>query len=848
MAFLKQHGRACLNNGYNIYPVKPRTKGIYDDDWAKSVATDELLSDWLEDQPKAGISIICGDVIAIDVDVYDEQTARDLTNMAFDRFGTTLRRVGMPPKALLLYRVEEPIKKLMTGFYMTGERKSRVEVLGKGQQFVAFNIHPDTNQPYQWFGGDPSVVAVEDLEVVAPDDLLKYMKDAEKLLANRFKLAKGKNSSQLAVRNAEGEDSDDRMERIAAKKMPVKLERDEIDQRLADVSLYAGDYDFWVQVGMALHHQFRGSEEGLQIWDNWSQDADNYDAEAVVTKWASFDAKRASGSDGVTFATVLHFSNIERVEARWQKLTTYKARIRNCVEASTLVETVAKQIATDLDVTPTIRSALAGLITARSKELGVPVTLTDAKKFLRPLNSSDADPDSVKEMHPWLADWVYCGPDEMFFNLKERSFLTHQAFNGRFNRFLLTRSARQEGSSRPEHTAVDIALNLAEIPFVHGVAFQPADVENEVFVSRGLKYANQWRDTGPAPVYKKNWDDEQARAVEVFVQHVHNSASEKPHILMSFLAHMVQHRGQKIRWAPLLIGPQGSGKSVWSTIMTGVLGYGNSQLIPMSVLASGYLRSLVQCELTVLDELKTRSHKYDIEVALRDLLSNSYVTTTEKFLKAMTQPNHTNFIGTSNYDDAVAIDSGDRRWYVERGVMQTKADVKAWDKANPDYFGILNSLGEDYHLSAAIKGYLLDYKISEEFTACKTSAPETVARDQMVYVNEDPMSDIVRDILERRSCSLLTLDVVSVPLLRQQLSELNVDRSYTDPADRKLPRLLRESLGMRVADWRPVKPKSVRHTLFYSLSVTTEQLRAAFRAYEPEDYFDDDDEYLDLAW
>jgi len=31
-------------------------------------------------------------------------------------------------------------------------------------------------------------------------------------------------------------------------------------------------YDDWLQVGMALHHQFDGSDEALELWDTWSSD------------------------------------------------------------------------------------------------------------------------------------------------------------------------------------------------------------------------------------------------------------------------------------------------------------------------------------------------------------------------------------------------------------------------------------------------------------------------------------------------------------------------------------------------------------------------------------------------
>jgi len=51
----------------------------------------------------------------------------------------------------------------------------------------------------------------------------------------------------------------------------------------------AEDHDEWVMVGMALYHQFDGSQEGLDLWHEWSETADNYEPEACDKRWLSFN-------------------------------------------------------------------------------------------------------------------------------------------------------------------------------------------------------------------------------------------------------------------------------------------------------------------------------------------------------------------------------------------------------------------------------------------------------------------------------------------------------------------------------------------------------------------------------
>jgi hypothetical protein len=71
----------------------------------------------------------------------------------------------------------------------------------------------------------------------------------------------------------------------------VGLSDEQLRQLLAAIS--AEDYQTWIDVGMALHHETRG--EGFELYDEWSQTASNYvGREGVGKKWESF-GKRSEG-------------------------------------------------------------------------------------------------------------------------------------------------------------------------------------------------------------------------------------------------------------------------------------------------------------------------------------------------------------------------------------------------------------------------------------------------------------------------------------------------------------------------------------------------------------------------
>ena len=83
--------------------------------------------------------------------------------------------------------------------------------------------------------------------------------------------------------------------------------------------------DDWLRIGMALHAESEGSEEGLQVYQEWSSQWHGYDAGATEAAWESF---RAGG--GVTGWAIIH----EAESWGWSDPTlTELRRIENLEEA-----------------------------------------------------------------------------------------------------------------------------------------------------------------------------------------------------------------------------------------------------------------------------------------------------------------------------------------------------------------------------------------------------------------------------------------------------------------------------------------------------------------------------------
>ena len=284
-----------LKNGYAPVCIPAGQKGPNFKGWQKhSFTTDDFPE-------RANVGIRCGDgcVAFLDIDVYcpdQVDTIKGAWMLRFDRRGTWMQRTGRAPKTGFVFRTDEPIKKRKQAVRSSGKAPidatgnqigEAVEVLGEGQQFVAFGIHPDTRQPYRWEGLDPTdnfLGPADCLPVVTiaeVDDFLAWVKtnygpvEAQQRLTARASVAYKADMPRLpdgAVSEAE------------------------VREILAHIP--ADDYDQWLRVLMGLHSL---GDHMLGIANEWSEKSDKYTQGCVEKKWRSF-----TRGEGLSWSTVCH--------------------------------------------------------------------------------------------------------------------------------------------------------------------------------------------------------------------------------------------------------------------------------------------------------------------------------------------------------------------------------------------------------------------------------------------------------------------------------------------------------------------------------------------------------------
>jgi hypothetical protein len=227
--------------------------------------------------------ILCDGLRAIDIDVDDADVAAQLDRLAGAMLGVAPKRVrANSGRCLRVYRAfeGEPSKRVLKG--AGGEK---VEVLGKGQQFVGFWTHPSGSR-LEWAGDILGLDVQRDgLTAVTEDQISTFLDAAEELLGSPPSPPASPASVIDVVR---ADDS--------------KLR--DIEAALDVIPDDGGDYDFWIAIGMATHAGSGGSPDGLALWDAWSRKSIKYDSKAVIDTWRSF----APGS--ITIGTLFHHAKV----------------------------------------------------------------------------------------------------------------------------------------------------------------------------------------------------------------------------------------------------------------------------------------------------------------------------------------------------------------------------------------------------------------------------------------------------------------------------------------------------------------------------------------------------------
>lgn len=600
---------------------------------------------------------------------------------------------------------------------------------------------------------------------------------------------------------AGGDDLDEMLADLAYEPMDVTWS--EVDKALELFGAEGLEYDDWLMVGLALWHQSRGSVEadGFGRWLAWSRMSSKHDGKLMRKKWKSMGGRRSPVTMASVFARVGGLSvvrealggNGEALGGAQEALEGGQERddVENGggVAKSSSVALLNKlsdraQGVDSIEEYDAFKKALQRVPESRlgsdyramiAEELfsgwgkGAGLTKADIKKALMPDRSAPVkrvglnggagedggdvitEADCWNPEYPkWLQGWVYDEVGAEFVQLMTGHAIKRESFGMKFD--------RRAECAEHEVGAVALASSVFPIPTVAGRMYWPG--EGRVFQDRkGLTYINTWLGDGggtnvvvpAAGSFEVGDDSVEGQACELFLRHLELTVADprERELMLDWMAFVYANPGARVRWALLLWGIEGNGKSYFHRVLGRLMGT-DSRTVAASTIEERFTDWAEGCRLIGIEEIRVSgTNKWRTLDKMKPFISNDEIQVEGKGQKAHVVPNFASYMLFTNHIDAIPVTEGDRRYFVVFTRHRTKQELlEAHDgeQGVKDYFQRLF----DVSLAGAggIGRMLLDRQYGPEFDP-NGRAPDSRGREEMRMMHVTEEDEALTDALEQ---------------------------------------------------------------------------------------------------
>jgi hypothetical protein len=711
-------------NGYEILPIKPGEKRPPINNWREMDLDIDQYKSWAENgKGSYGIGIRLGSIVAIDIDVTDESAASEIYESARLEFGEKgISRIGQAPKIAYIVRTESTFNKKQ--LYMnTNGKEQKVEILASGQQIVIFAKHPITKTEYYYPDGrTPLTVKADELPVVSENAITEWLESIREQFGGSY-------SQSLKLDNDESF-----LLNLDIHKRPIKEIQQALDSINPDI-----DYDKWVKVGMALHEW--DHENGFDLFKDWSEKGSKFKRGECESKWKSFSTDR---SQVFSHKKLLKAVGISTEQTDEEKAI---AAIENCTDIKMLRSKISDQIKG--------RKWESGISFDNiCKEFCKKSTALSGKKISIASVRKDLQFHEKLKIPAWCADYILVQNDSVFFNRDNKTMLSSKAFDLSHNRDMLS-----VGDDFKKASPSKFITTYCDIEKVMNLIYMPG--ESEIFEMSGIKYANIYNEK-LLPEIPDSISQEDEPAIKNVLNHIvlifPNETESK--IMTAWIAQNVKQPGVKIRWAPLIWGTEGDGKSFFVDLLSNIMGEKNVTSIDAKTIESQFSDWAHGSSIVAVEEIYIPGkNRHEILNALKPKITNNSVSIHPKGYKAYNAPNTANYIFLTNHKDAVPINEESRRFFVLKTVFADDHDhFMKFKTDHPEYYETLFRSISKY--KGALRKFFLEYDIPKEFNK-DGHAPETEQRKFMIDIAKPESYHILIDAIENGNQRGISRNAVS---------------------------------------------------------------------------------------
>ena len=366
MSYFRTLGPRLLAQGYTIVPIPRGSKGPRLDDWRNLHLQASTFEEWCKGtwtkvtddgerqipntRDTDGVGINTTGNPAVDVDEYDEAIVKQVQAFMSDNLDAVgPRRIGKAPKSLFLFRTDTPFAKIQSSTWKDSKgRACKCEILGDGQQFVAYHIHPDTLKPYVWpeEWESPVDVAAADLPVLT--------EVAAKAICSFYdKLCSEAGRSKVSDASSGGDDSGEALAREAPPP-ETDYEITRVKKALDHISADCSRSEYLAVLAGLKWTGWMCSEEVAHEWAEKSEEG-KFDERDFQRDWRSLEGERI-GKRTTTLGSVISMA----VKAGFDASRKDEPKL-SVEEAKNVYEEIAARIAA---VGPDDRAELKAIVKA----------------------------------------------------------------------------------------------------------------------------------------------------------------------------------------------------------------------------------------------------------------------------------------------------------------------------------------------------------------------------------------------------------------------------------------------------------------------------------------------------
>ncbi|WP_035475146.1 DNA-primase RepB domain-containing protein [Burkholderia sp. WSM2230] len=355
------------------------------------------------------------------------------------------------------------------------------------------------------------------------------------------------------------------------------------------------------------------------------------------------------------------------------------------------------------------------------------------------------------------------------------SFMYDQsAFNAVFGKNHFSISSEEKLGTK---TAWQYVQNTVGFKSVAATAYVMG--KGPVFEFDGKVYVNLFDERSvPQTADELTWEGLAARlTVQYHLRTLFGSDASAERI-ESWIAMNVKRPGELIGFAPLIKGIEGDGKTiVFQGLMGALLGDANVGQVSGDQLAEKYTGWAKGKALMAIEEIKAASgeNRHHATNKMKPYITNKKIEIDDKNVKRHETMNATNYVGMTNFANALPIKDGDRRWMVEFtqwnniGQFIEKEGVAdaPQDQVLVPYFArVLWAIREE---GPQLRKFFMEYELKQGMK-WGVRAPDTESKRLMVGIeNSDSGLDKIKSYLEDGALGVSD-EIVSTSMLNDHIA------------------------------------------------------------------------------